>query len=74
MDQETIDRYNVVETTRICPDCGSDVEQSTLGKVLEKAGMKPESDDMVDATAYVCTHAECDYSICINELPVEAVA
>ena len=68
-DQETIDRFNLVAKTRVCPDCGQDVKQSTLGEVLASTGMKPEKDDVLEAVAYVCTHPDCDYSTCINELP-----
>lgn len=74
MDQEEIARYELVKATGVCPDCGQDVERTTLGKVLAATGDKAEEDEDVNAIAYACVHQDCHYSVSIGEMPVIAAA
>lgn len=66
-EEEAKRRYAQVASTGVCPDCGSDVEKSTLREVLKRIEEKPEPDEDPDAVAYACTHANCKYTICIGE-------
>jgi len=69
IDQATRERYELVKSTHICPDCGSDVKQTTLEHLLGRLGEKLGPEDVAESIVFECTQTACGYAISIGELP-----
>lgn len=65
MDQETLERYNLVKEKRVCPQCGSDVRQGTLQEVATKLEDPLVEGEDPESLAFLCT--ACSYCISVGE-------
>lgn len=74
IDRETKERYDLIAKNLVCPDCGNDVDKTTLGALFDKLGGQLEEGEDRASIAYVCTHPDCKYAISIGEKAGEAAA
>lgn len=64
---------NTGELCHPCPECGEDVEKTTLGAALAARGLELEDGDNPDAIAFRCSNHNrvenpCPYVISIGEV------